>query len=188
MAMGTRRHPISWILLTRVISGRRPRNTAVARTNVPLVPVRMTDRVQTNRRDDVATLREQNRRCIFESLESIEPSIRRETHAARSMDKRIAARGRASLCNSFATRSSPKKNMTVSIDPLRALRMTNNAPTANTAPDAEMNEYTQMNRDELSISSLPPISLRRGAHRVAEEPDVIPGSQPTIVPPRSDST
>src|SRR5512136_2605562 len=68
--------------------------------------------------------------------------------------------------------------------PLLAREIMNSAPTANTAPAAEMEEYSQMKRTELRMSVSSENSRTPGANIVAEEPAVIPGIHPTSVPPR----
>lgn len=54
-----------------------------------------------------------------------------------------------------------------------------------TAPEAEMAEYNHTNRDADETSSTVRSSVIEGEQAVAADPEVIPGSQPTMIPPNN---
>jgi hypothetical protein len=183
MLIGTSRQPMSRIRRTPTRGGSKPSMDAANITRIPLVPVMRADREHTKINDASASSLEQRRPPSLERCGISRSIADLDMIPAMSIDNSNDAINPRLDSHWLAPSADPRNIETASIEPLLARMITKSAPTANTAPDADIDEYNQMKRMGLAVPSSHGASRTFGEHTDTDEPDVIPGIHPTIVPP-----
>ena len=170
------------------MGGSMPSMDAANITKAPLVPVIATDRQHTKAREMSASCFEQRTPPSLERC-GISPSTAiLDKTPAMSIDNNSDAIIPTFESHWFPISADPRNVVTASIEPLLARMITKSAPSANTAPDADIDEYSQMKRTGFEIPSSLGLSRTLGEHTDTDEPDVIPGIHPTMIPPSSVNT